>query len=92
VLLVGFSRIPIKTFWVVVTAWELLFVWYAWLSPPAPFALHELHSLDGKAMVAERTAHYVRAGALFAVLFVWFLSLPFARSMLRRGAAAGERR
>jgi membrane-associated HD superfamily phosphohydrolase len=83
VLLVGFSRLSIKLFWVIIIVWEVLFVWYAWLSPAAPFVLHELHSLDAKAMSEESTTHYIWASTLFVLLFAWFLSLPFARLVFR---------
>ena len=78
-LLVRFSRSQPTTFWVLVLSWEALFVWYAWFSPPSPFMFHEAHVLDAGAAARESMIHYLKAGALFAVLFVWFLSLPFAR-------------
>jgi hypothetical protein len=86
-LLVGFSRVQLAVFWVLVLGWEALFVWYAWFSPAAPFVLHEAHSLDANAVARESTLHYLKAGALFAVLFAWFLSLPFARIARKRRAA-----
>lgn len=91
VLLVGFSRMPMRPFWVFVAAWELLFVWYAWFSPASPFALHELHTLDPAAMAQESTRHYLRAGALFAVLFAWFVSLPVVRRLSRNSAHLAPR-
>jgi len=86
-LLVGFSRVKPAVFWLLVLGWEALFFWYAWFSPMAPFVLHEAHSLDGNAVARETTVHYLKAGALFTVLFAWFLSLPFAR-IARKGRAA----
>lgn len=79
ILLVRFSRIRPAAFWGFVLAWEALFVWYVWLSPVAPFALHELHTFETSAMVREITIHHIRAVALFAVLFAWFLTLPIIR-------------
>jgi hypothetical protein len=78
-LLVRFSRIQPMTFWALVLGWEALFVWYAWFSPASPFLFHEAHAFDAGAAARESTTHYLKAGALFAVLFAWFLSLPLAR-------------
>jgi hypothetical protein len=78
-LLLRFSQIRPAVFWGLVLAWEALFVWYAWFSPAAPFALHEVHTFEAPAAAREATLHYVRAGSLFAVLFAWFLSLPITR-------------
>lgn len=87
VLLLGFSRIPTTAFWVLVAAWEAFFTWYAWFSPASPFVLHETHNLDAIAAAREYTMHHVVAGALFALLFAWFLSLPISRSIHERRAA-----
>jgi len=78
-LLLAFPRIRPAAFWALVLTWEALFIWYAWLIPTAPFTLREIHSFDTAAAERETTAHYVRAGALFAALFLWFLSLPMVR-------------
>jgi glucan phosphoethanolaminetransferase (alkaline phosphatase superfamily) len=78
-LLVRFSRTQPTIFWVLVLTWGALFVWYAWFSPASPFALHEAHALDSGAVARESTAHYLKAGTLFGVLFAWFLSLPVVR-------------
>jgi hypothetical protein len=86
-LLIRFSRVQPAFFWMFVLGWEALFVWYAWFSPAAPFVLHEAHALDANAVARESTIHYLKAGVLFAVLFAWFLSLPFAR-IARNGRAA----
>ncbi len=85
-LLIGFSRIPPGIFWILVLAWEALFIWYAWFSPTAPFGMHELHTLEMNAAASESTTHYLKAGALFAALFGWFLSLPITRMALKSGA------
>lgn len=74
-----FSRVQPSAFWALVLGWEILFVWYAWFSPVAPFVSHEVHSFDAAAAAREAVAHSVKAGFLFSVLFVWFLSLPFVR-------------
>ena len=87
-LLVGFSRFRPAVFWVLVLGWEALFVWYAWFSPATPFVLHEVHSFDANTVARESTTHYLKAGVLFALLFAWFLSLPFAR-IAWKGRAAG---
>jgi hypothetical protein len=85
ILLLGFFRIHPAVSWGIVLAWEAAFVWYGWFSPSAPFALHELHSLDPAMAAQETTAHFVRASAMFALLFVWFLSLPIVQvACLRR--------
>lgn len=86
VLLLGFSQIPTTAFWVLVAVWEALFVWYAWFSPASPFVLHETHNLDATTAARENTMHYVVAGAVFALLFAWFLSLPITRSIHERRA------
>jgi hypothetical protein len=86
-LLLRFSRIRPAVFWGLVLAWEALFVWYAWFSPAAPFALHEVHTFDAPAAAREATLHYVRAGALFALLFAWFLSLPITRLIYKTSTA-----
>src|SRR5579884_2820145 len=78
-LLVAFGRIRTAAFWLLLVLWEALFVWYAWFIPAAPFTLRELHTFDAAAASRETTVHYLWAGALFAVLFIWFLSLPFVR-------------
>src|SRR5512146_3367541 len=74
--LLGFRRIRPAGFWFLVLVWEALFVWYAWFIPAAPFTLRELHTFDSAAASRETTVHYLWAGALFALLFIWFLSLP----------------
>jgi hypothetical protein len=79
-LLVRFSRTKPMIFWVLVLGWEALFIWYAWFSPTSPFVLHEGHILDAGAAARESTIHYLKTGALFAVLSAWFLSLPLART------------
>jgi glucan phosphoethanolaminetransferase (alkaline phosphatase superfamily) len=79
-LLLPFSRIQPAVFWLLVLGWEALFVWYAWFSPAAPFVFHEAHVLDANAAASESTIHYLKAGALFAALFAWFLSLPLVRA------------
>jgi glucan phosphoethanolaminetransferase (alkaline phosphatase superfamily) len=86
-LIFRFSRVPPAAFWVLVLGWEILFVWYAWFSPVAPFVFHEAHTLDAGGAAKEATAHYVKAGILFGLLFVWFLSLPFARAKWKDKAA-----
>jgi hypothetical protein len=78
-LLIGFSRIRPTVFWTLVLAWEALFIWYAWFSPAAPFTLHELHTFETSAAAREITMYRVKAGALFVVLFAWYLSLPIVR-------------
>jgi hypothetical protein len=55
--------------WAIVLVWEALFVWYAWLSPGAPFAMYSDHT---------------RTTVLFSALFLWFLSLPVIRSVRSR--------
>jgi hypothetical protein len=84
VLLVGFSRIPITAFWVIIGAWEGFFVWYAWFSQASPFILHEEHNLDPIAVARETSMHFTTASAVFALLSAWFLSLPIARSIYGR--------
>jgi hypothetical protein len=88
VLLVGFSHVRPAVFWGLVLLWEALFVWYAWFSPAAPFVPHEIHTFEANAAARESTAHYLKAGALFALLFAWFLSLPIARLRYHRRPAA----
>jgi hypothetical protein len=83
VILIGFFRVKPAVFWVLVLIWEVLFAWYAWLSPAAPFALHEIHTLEANSAAAESRVHYLRATALFVLLFAWFLSLPIARLRYR---------
>ncbi len=78
-LLLAYRRIRPAVFWFLVLVWEALFVWYAWFIPAAPFTLRELHTFDASAAARETTVHYFWAGALFAVLFIWFLSLPLIR-------------
>ena len=82
-LLVAFRRVQPMIFWVLVLGWEVLFVWYAWFGPVAPFVFHEAHTLDATALARESAIHNVKAGVLFAALSAWFLSLPFARITLR---------
>jgi len=84
ILLLGFSRISTTAFWILVTVWEAIFAWYAWFSPASPFVLHETHNLSATAAVRENTMHYVVASTVFALLFVWFLSLPITRSIYER--------
>jgi len=43
---IAFARIRPASFWALVLVWEVLFVWYAWFSPVAPFVLHEVHALE----------------------------------------------
>jgi len=87
-LLVRFSRTQPTVFWLLVLGWEVLFVWYAWFSPAAPFMFHEAHTLDAGVAAGEGTVHHVKSGVLFGVLFAWFLSLPLAR-MTRKARAGG---
>lgn len=69
VLVVAFSRIQTIVFWVAISVWQVLFVWYAWLSPAAPFAV----VLRDRALAA----------GLFALLSAWFYSLPVVRTLHR---------
>jgi glucan phosphoethanolaminetransferase (alkaline phosphatase superfamily) len=78
-LVFRFWRIRPTAFWTLVLGWEILFVWYAWFSPVAPFVFREAHVLDAAGAAKESTVHYLRAGILFGLLFAWFLSLPLAR-------------
>ena len=68
VLLVAalFSRMKISWVWGVLTIWECLFVWYAWISPGAPFKLY---------------LPRVWAVVLFVGLSLWFLSMGLVRSL-----------
>lgn len=84
-LVFRFSQVQPTAFWVLVAGWEILFIWYAWFSPVAPFTFREAHVLDAGGAANESTAHYLRAGLLFGLLFIWFLSLPFARMKWRSG-------
>ena len=81
VLLLRFVQIRPLAFWVVVLTWEALFAWFAWFSQAAPFALHEVHSLEPTIALRERMTDYGKACTLFAVLFSWFLSLPIIRQL-----------
>jgi hypothetical protein len=82
--LIAFSKVHPAVSWSVVLAWEAFFVWYGWFSPSSPFALHELHTIDPQMAAREASAHFVRAIAVFAVLFVWFFSLPIVQSAYSR--------
>jgi hypothetical protein len=83
--LLAFDRTRQAFVWPVVVVWELLFIWYAWFIPAAPFTQREAHSFDPTAAAQETMRHNVWAGALFAILFLWFLSLPILH---RRRTAA----
>lgn len=80
-VVVWFRRTRPVVFWILVLFWEILFTCYAWFGPAAPFPLHELHTLTSDQVAREASGHYVRAWALFLVLFAWFLSLPIVRIM-----------
>ena len=82
-LVFRFWRVQPTAFWVLVGGWEILFIWYAWFSPVAPFVFREAHVLDAGAAANESAAHYLKAGLLFGLLFIWFLSLPLARMKWR---------
>jgi len=73
ILVVAFSGIRSLAFWIAISLWEILFVWYAWLSPGAPFTV----------VLRDR----MLASLLFAVLSVWFCSLPVVRAAHRRSRA-----
>jgi hypothetical protein len=85
-LSLAFFRIRPVVFWIVVLAWEAMFIWYAWFSPVAPFVAHEAHGLDPSSVAQEITSHRVRAGTIFAALSAWFLSLPIIRHAYQRRA------
>jgi hypothetical protein len=75
VLVVAFSRICSPVFWISVSVSQILFVWYAWLSPGAP--------------LTELLRDRMVAGVLFALLSAWFRSLPVVRTVCQRSRAAG---
>ena len=79
-LVIGFTRLRPPLFWVLVIFWLLLFVWYGWFGPTAPFELHEIHTFDPTEALHERYMHNLIAGCIFAALSLWFLSLPVVRS------------
>ncbi len=77
VLVVAFSRIHSAVFWITISAWQVLFVWYAWLSPGAPFT----------ELVRDRAF----AVCLFTALSAWFYSLAAVRTFCRRTQGGGSR-
>jgi len=89
VSVVRLSRVRTSVLWGLTLAFEALFVWYAWYSPAAPFALHEIHTLDQNAATTESIRHNIESGAVFGLLFAWFVSLPATR-LLNRQASGRE--
>jgi len=70
ILVVAFSRIPARVLWIAISVWQILFTWYAWLSPGAPFIV----ALENRLL----------AGVLFGALTAWFCSLPLVRTIHQR--------
>ena len=64
---IGFPRVKPGVVWAIILSWEALFVWYAWFSLGAPFALY-------------KETHGVVAIGLFTGLFLWFMVLGVVRS------------
>lgn len=87
VLLLRFRRVRPATFWAGVLIWEFLFLWYVWFSPPAPFAFHEVHTLDAVAAAHEQFIHNLAAVVLSGLLSLWFLSLPVIRAISGKASA-----
>ena len=65
--------------WAITLAWCLLFSWYAWLSQPSPFVIHEAHSLDGAQAAVEANRYEAIAVTIFVILLIWFLSFPLVQ-------------
>lgn len=88
ILTLAFFRVRLGLLWVAALAWEALFAWYAWLSPAAPFAIHEVHGLTSSAIASAIMGHRIRAGAIFVALCGWFLSLPIVKLRCRQRGAS----
>ena len=81
----SFNKSLRGTCWAVITLWCASFVWYAWCSQSSPFLLRELHSVDYGQALQESRRHELLSGTLFAVLLLWFLSLPLIRQRSKNG-------
>jgi hypothetical protein len=82
------QRLSRTVVWGVVAALCALFTWQGWFGPGGFFVQTEGHTFDPVAAAAE-SAHFNRQAALsYAVMLVWFLTLPIIRQIsgrIRRG-------
>lgn len=81
-----FSRIAVSLMWLLMLILCGLVAWYGWYGPAAPLVKHELHSFDPAKAAAESRRVQLYASVSYAILVVWFLSLPIVRSINQRRA------
>jgi hypothetical protein len=78
------QRLSRTVVWGVVAALCVLFTWQGWFGPGGFFVQTEGHTFDPVAAAAE-SAHFNRQAALsYAVMLVWFLTLPILRHVSGR--------
>ena len=86
-----FQRLSRTAVWGVVTAFCVFFTWQGWFGPGGFFVQTEGHTFDPIAAAAER-AHFNKQAALsYAVMLIWFLSLPIIRQSRGRIGRDGSR-
>ena len=89
---VAFRSLPRTAVWGIVITFCVFFSWHAWLGPGGFFVQTEVHTFDPIGAVAE-SRHFKEQGAFaYAVLMVWFLTLPIFRQMVGRVNRNGPRR
>jgi hypothetical protein len=78
------QRLSRTVVWGIVAAFCTLFTWQGWFGPGGPFVQTEGHTFDPIGAAAE-SAHFNRQAALsYAVMLVWFLTLPIIRQVSGR--------
>jgi hypothetical protein len=92
VVAVVFQRFSRTIVWGVVTSFCVLFTWQGWFGPGGFFVQTEGHTFDPVAAAVE-SAHFNRQAAFtYAVMMVWFLSLPIIRQLAGKIVRSGSRR
>jgi hypothetical protein len=82
----AFRRFAVSLLWLLSLLLVALFTWYGWFSPSAPFVLHEVHTFDPAAAAAEAGHYRIQALVVYAILLLWFISLPVVRRLSRNSA------
>jgi hypothetical protein len=81
---IAFARSPEWLSWASALFLSAMFIWYGWFSLGAPFALHELHTLDQ--VEAAREVNSYRTQALSGTVGIvgFFMFLPIVRHRNRQ--------
>jgi hypothetical protein len=81
VVAVMFRRLSRAFVWSELAIFCALFTWHSWFGPGGFLIQTEVHSFDPIAVMAERARFNHYAAISYAVMMVWFLSLPIIRQL-----------